>query len=62
MPSKSVKDEEETRHTFGPGDVVKVLEGELMDLKGKVLSVDGNKITILPKHEDLKVGGVWYCQ
>lgn len=31
-------------------------EGELINLQGKILSVDGNKITIMPKHEDLKVG------
>lgn len=33
-------------------------EGELINLQGKILSVDGNKITIMPKHEDLKVGAV----
>ncbi|NXM24572.1 SPT5H factor, partial [Oxyruncus cristatus] len=31
-----------------------VCEGELINLQGKILSVDGNKITIMPKHEDLK--------
>lgn len=29
-------------------------EGELINLQGKILSVDGNKITIMPKHEDLR--------
>ena len=37
------------------GDIVEVSEGELIHLQGKVISVDGNKITMLPKHEDLKV-------
>lgn len=46
----------EREHNFQPGDNVEVCEGELINLQGKVLSVDGNKITIMPKHEDLKVG------
>lgn len=45
----------EREHNFQPGDNVEVCEGELINLQGKVLSVDGNKITIMPKHEDLKV-------
>ncbi|NXD47046.1 SPT5H factor, partial [Copsychus sechellarum] len=57
----------EREHNFQPGDNVEVCEGELINLQGKILSVDGNKVTILPKHEDLKVGtpnpdqnmGVW---
>lgn len=40
-----------------PGDMVEVTEGDLMNLHGKVVSVDGNTITILPRHQDLKVGG-----
>lgn len=46
----------EREHNFQPGDNVEVCEGELINLQGRVLSVDGNKITIMPKHEDLKVG------
>lgn len=42
-------------HSLSPGDVVEVAEGELIHLQGKIISVDGNKITIMPKHEDLKV-------
>lgn len=38
-----------------PGDVVEVIEGDLMNLQGKVLSVDGQTITVMPRHEDLKV-------
>ncbi|XP_029816577.1 transcription elongation factor SPT5, partial [Manacus vitellinus] len=44
----------EREHNFQPGDNVEVCEGELINLQGKILSVDGNKITIMPKHEDLK--------
>ena len=46
---------EEATHSFSPGDMVQVSEGELVNLKGKVLTVDGNTILILPKHEDLTV-------
>ena len=42
-------------HNFSPGDMVEVCEGELVHLLGKVISMDGNKITMIPKHEDLKV-------
>lgn len=31
-----------------------VAEGELQHLQGSVVRVDGNKVTIMPKHEDLK--------
>lgn len=53
LPSALGKERE---HNFQPGDNVEVCEGELINLQGKILSVDGNKITIMPKHEDLKVG------
>ena len=49
------KGREEAAHSFASGDMVRVAEGELINLKGKVLSIDGNTILILPKHEDLKV-------
>ena len=42
-------------HSFAPGDNVEVIEGELIHLQGKILSIDGNTVTIMPKHEDLKV-------
>lgn len=38
-----------------PGDVVEVCEGDLMHLQGTVLSVDGETVTMIPKHEDLHV-------
>jgi len=40
---------------FAPGDYVEVTEGELTNLQGRVISLDGNKITMIPKHEDLQV-------
>uniref|UniRef100_A0A8C4QQR9 Transcription elongation factor SPT5 n=1 Tax=Eptatretus burgeri TaxID=7764 RepID=A0A8C4QQR9_EPTBU len=49
-----VKGKGDKEHSFQPGDNVEVCEGELINLQGQVLSVDGNKITIMPKHEDLK--------
>ena len=45
----------ELSHNFSPGDTVVVCEGELINLQGKVIRIDGEKITMLPKHEDLKV-------
>ncbi|BFZ16060.1 hypothetical protein BsWGS_19099 [Bradybaena similaris] len=51
VPEKQASD---IGHTMAPGDVVVVAEGELQHLQGKVIKVDGNKITIMPKHEDLK--------
>ncbi|XP_035670800.1 transcription elongation factor SPT5-like [Branchiostoma floridae] len=42
------------QHSLAPGDIVEVAEGELIHLQGKVMTVDGNKVTIMPKHEDLK--------
>ncbi len=46
--------EEASSHKFSNGDNVEVVEGELQNLQGRVIAVDGTKITILPKHEDLK--------
>lgn len=50
-----VRSGKEREHNLQAGDNVEVCEGELINLQGKILSVDGNKITIMPKHEDLKV-------
>ena len=41
--------------TLAPGDIVEVSEGQLMHLQGKVINVEGDVVTIMPKHEDLKV-------
>ena len=40
-------------HMFSPGDNVEVAEGELINLEGKILSIDGSFITVKPKHIDL---------
>merc|ERR1719234_626692 len=47
-------DKEEVAHSFSNGDMVEVVDGELQNLQGKVIAVDGPKITIMPKHEDPK--------
>ena len=44
-----------TGPTLAPGDIVEVSEGQLMHLQGKVINVEGDVVTIMPKHEDLKV-------
>ncbi|KAG8193552.1 hypothetical protein JTE90_003761 [Oedothorax gibbosus] len=46
--------QDEASHSFSPGDNVEVCEGELIHLQGRVIAVDGNKVTMLPTHEDLK--------
>lgn len=42
-------------YIFAPGDYVEVADGELVNLRGRVQSVDGEKVVMLPDHEDLKV-------
>lgn len=44
----------EAGHKLAPGDLVQVAEGELVHLQGKVIKVEGSKVTMMPKHEDLK--------
>ena len=46
--------EKEEMHNFSTGDRVEVVEGELLNLQGSVIGIDGTKITIMPKHDDLK--------
>lgn len=53
LPASSKDDA--VSHSFSTGDNVEVCQGELMHLQGKILSIDGNFITVMPKHEDLKV-------
>ena len=38
-----------------PGDMVEVCEGSLVNLQGKVLSINGDAVIIMPKHEELTV-------
>jgi len=47
-------DKEEIAHKFSTGDSVEVIEGELQNLQGRIMAIDGGKITIMPKHDDLK--------
>jgi transcription elongation factor SPT5 len=34
----------EKKHSLMPGDNVEVIDGELVNLRGKVLSIDGDKV------------------
>jgi len=51
----SNKDSLENSQTLCSGDNVEVCAGELMNLQGKVLSIDGDTVLIMPKHDDLNV-------
>ncbi|XP_062504136.1 transcription elongation factor SPT5-like [Corticium candelabrum] len=42
------------RSLLTPGDTVIVGEGELINLQGTVMKMEGNIVTIIPNHEDLK--------
>jgi transcription elongation factor SPT5 len=42
-------------HNLVAGDIVEVSEGELINLRGRVISVDGNKVLVKPDHDDLQV-------
>lgn len=44
--------EKETK--FAAGDKVEVAEGELIHLQGKVIAIDGSRVTMLPDHPELK--------
>ncbi|CAL1263965.1 unnamed protein product [Larinioides sclopetarius] len=46
--------QDDASHSFSPGDNVEVCEGELIHLRGRVIAVDGNKVTMIPDHADLK--------
>ena len=48
------KGEKAATHTFSTGDIVEVCEGELMNLQGRIMSIDGDTVMMLPKHNDLK--------
>ncbi|XP_055342396.1 transcription elongation factor SPT5-like [Paramacrobiotus metropolitanus] len=50
--SETEENQDATRFTHG--DYVVVCEGELINLKGKVIRVEGKKVVIQPDHEDLK--------
>lgn len=42
-------------HNFVPGDLVEVCQGELIHLTGVIIGIDGDKIRMMPNHEELKV-------
>nr|CAH8858099.1 unnamed protein product [Trichobilharzia regenti] len=51
----SVTAEVASNHCFTPGDVVEVCEGDLKNLRGKVVSIEGNnRIIVQPNHSDLR--------
>lgn len=50
----SGKEDQAVTHSFSNGDNVEVCEGELINLQGKIVSIDGNMIMVMPKHEELK--------
>jgi len=37
------------------GDNVEVCVGDLENLQAKIVAIDGTMITVMPKHQDLKV-------
>lgn len=51
-----------TSHSFSAGDNVEVCEGELANLHGKILAIDGNVITVMPRHEELNVSNLNICK
>lgn len=51
LETTSLKD---TENPFVPGDIVEVKTGELVNLRGKVMTVDGTKVVMMPEQEDLK--------
>ncbi|KAG5307497.1 SPT5H factor, partial [Acromyrmex insinuator] len=40
-------------HSFNNGDNVIICEGELTNLQGKIVSINGNTIMVMPKHKEL---------
>lgn len=44
---------QEKTQNLAPGDNIEVIDGELVNLRGKILSMDGDKVVIQPDHEDL---------
>ena len=51
MLSKTALDK---AHNFVQGDVVEVCHGELIHLSGTIIGIDGDKIRMMPNHEELK--------
>lgn len=49
------KDDPTMGHSFSMGDNVEVCVGDLENLQAKIIAIDGGMITVMPKHQDLKV-------
>lgn len=49
------REDPQTTHSFSMGDNVEVCIGDLENLQAKIIAIDGYLITVMPKHEDLKV-------
>lgn len=41
-------------HNFVPGDIVEVCQGELIHLNGTIIGIDGERVRMMPNHEELK--------
>lgn len=50
----AVSSKGEIGQNLAVGDNVEVVEGDLIHLQGKILKIEGGKVTMMPKHEDLK--------
>lgn len=50
----SSKDDPTSVHSFSMGDNVEVYVGDLENLQAKIIAIDGQMITVMPKHEELK--------
>lgn len=50
----SSKDDPTSVHSFSMGDNVEVCVGDLENLQAKIIAIDGQMITVMPKHEELK--------
>lgn len=54
MSINTIKTSKNDLLSFAPDDQVEVSEGELVNLRGTIIGIDGDSIRILPKHEALK--------
>lgn len=50
-----IKDDPTMGHSFSMGDNVEVCVGDLENLQAKIIAIDVGMITVMPKHQDLKV-------
>lgn len=48
------KDDPNAAHSFSMGDNVEVSRGDLENLQAKIIAIDGQMITVMPKHDELK--------